>query len=55
MSTEHIAKAFDTDLQALARMIAEMGGLAERQISRAIEALEKRDAVLAQAAIADDT
>lgn len=52
--TEHTAKAFDTDLQALTRMIAEMGGLAERQIARAIEALDKRDTALAQAAIAGD-
>jgi phosphate transport system protein len=52
--TEHTAKAFDTDLQALTRMIAEMGGLAERQIARAIEALDKRDNVLAQSAIEGD-
>ena len=52
--TEHTAKAFDTDLQALTRMIAEMGGLAERQIARAIEALDKRDIVLAQSAIEGD-
>ena len=30
--TEHIMKAFDSDLQGLARMIAEMGGMAEKQI-----------------------
>jgi phosphate transport system protein len=52
--SEHTAKAFDTDLQALTRMISEMGGLAERQIARAIEALDKRDAVLAQSTIASD-
>jgi phosphate transport system protein len=52
---EHTAKAFDTDLQALARMISEMGGLAERQISKALEALEKRDAALALSTIAEDT
>ena len=39
--SEHTAKAFDTDLQALARMISEMGGLAERQVARAVEALGK--------------
>jgi phosphate transport system protein len=55
VTTEHIAKAFDTDLQALARMISEMGGLAERQIVRAIEALQKRDIALAQATIQGDT
>jgi phosphate transport system protein len=41
--TEHTRKAFDYDLQDLARMIAEMGGLAERQIVEVIEALTKRD------------
>jgi phosphate transport system protein len=53
--TEHTTKAFDTDLQVLARMITEMGGLAEKQVARAIEALEKRDNALAMAIIADDT
>ncbi|MGZ5827938.1 MAG: phosphate signaling complex protein PhoU [Xanthobacteraceae bacterium] len=52
--SEHTAKAFDTDLQALARMISEMGGLAERQVARAVESLEKRDNALAQAAITGD-
>ncbi|MGZ3411915.1 MAG: phosphate signaling complex protein PhoU [Xanthobacteraceae bacterium] len=52
--SEHTAKAFDTDLQALARMISEMGGLAERQVARAVESLEKRDNALAQAAIGGD-
>ena len=31
--TEHTAKAFDVDLQELTRMVAEMGGLAEKQIA----------------------
>ena len=33
MMTEHTAKAFDDDLQELTRMVAEMGGLAEKQIA----------------------
>ena len=37
--TEHIAKAFDADLQELTRMVAEMGGLAEKQIADSIGAL----------------
>ena len=53
--TEHTIKAFDADLQELARMIAEMGGLAERQIGDAVDALNRRDAVLAQSVIATDT
>ena len=44
--TEHTAKAFDVDLQELARMVAEMGGLAEKQIADAIDALARRDADL---------
>jgi phosphate transport system protein len=52
--SEHTIKAFDADLQDLTRVVAEMGGLAERQIANAVEALEKRDAVLAQRVIADD-
>jgi phosphate transport system protein len=48
-------KAFDADLQDLGRMVAEMGGLAEQQISDAIDALDRRDARLAQQVIANDT
>jgi len=40
---EHTARAFDADLQELARKIAEMGGLAEKQIMGAIEALAKHE------------
>ena len=31
MASEHTAKAFDSDLQELTRLVAEMGGLAERR------------------------
>jgi len=51
---EHTIKAFDADLQELARMIAEMGGLAERQIGDALDALSRRDASLARSVIAAD-
>jgi len=54
MVTEHTMKAFDADLQDLARMVAEMGGFAEQQISDAIDALDRRDALLAQQVIASD-
>jgi phosphate transport system protein len=53
--TEHTVKAFDVDLQDLIRMVAEMGGLAERQISEAVDALDRHDAALAQRVIALDT
>jgi phosphate transport system protein len=52
--TDHTAKAFDADLQELARMVAEMGGLAEKEIADAIDALAKRDSVLAQRVMALD-
>jgi phosphate transport system protein len=52
--TEHTIKAFDADLQELARMIAEMGGLAERLIGDSVDALSRHDAVLAQSVIAQD-
>ena len=51
---EHTAKAFDADLQDLSRMVAEMGGLAEKQIADSIDALAKRDSVRAERVIAAD-
>ena len=54
MVDQHTAKAFDVDLQELARMVAEMGGLAEKQIADSIDALAKRDARLAQRVAALD-
>jgi phosphate transport system protein len=50
----HTTKAFDSDLQELARAIAEMGGLAERQIAEAIAALMTRDGTRARRIIAAD-
>jgi len=52
--TDHTAKAFDADLQDLGRMVAEMGGLAEKQICDSIDALAKRDGTLAQKTVTDD-
>jgi phosphate transport system protein len=52
--SEHTMKAFDADLQDLARMVAEMGGLAEKQIADSVTALARRDATLAQRVIALD-
>jgi phosphate transport system protein len=54
MVSEHTAKAFDVDLQELTRMVAEMGGLAEKEIADAIDALAKRDGALAQRVMALD-
>jgi len=52
--TEHTIRAFDADLQAFARMISEMGGLAEKQVIDAIKSLESHDVALARRIIADD-
>src|SRR5437588_3062223 len=52
--TDHTMKAFDTDLQDLARMVAEMGGLAEKQVAESVDALAKRDTTLAQRVVAAD-
>jgi phosphate transport system protein len=53
--TEHTAKAFDVDLQDLARMVSEMGGLAEKEVAEAVQALATRDTVLAQRIVALDS
>ena len=53
--SEHTIKAFDTELQELVRKVAEMGGLAERQITDAIAALIKRDTAQAERVMAIDT
>src|SRR6202142_2314084 len=55
MNDLHTAKAFDTDLQDLGRMVAEMGGLAEKQVADSVDALAKRDTTLAQRVTAADT
>jgi phosphate transport system protein len=52
--TDHTMKAFDADLQEISRMVAELGGLAEKQIAEAVDALAKRDATLAQVVTAAD-
>jgi len=54
MQSDHTAKAFDEDLQELNRIIAEMGGLAERQIADSVDALVRRDTTLATNVIASD-
>jgi phosphate transport system protein len=51
---EHTSRAFDIDLQDLARLVAEMGGLAEKQIGDSVDALNSHDLGLAQRVIALD-
>jgi phosphate transport system protein len=52
--TDHTAKAFDIDLQELTRLVAEMGGLAEKQVADAVDALARRDTDRAQRTVAAD-
>ena len=54
MASEHTVKAFDSDLQELTRLVAEMGGLAERMIVDSIDALIRRDVALGQRVVAND-
>jgi phosphate transport system protein len=51
---EHTTKAFDIDLQDLSRMVAEMGGMAEKLIADSVNALAKRDGERARRVIAAD-
>lgn len=52
--SDHIVKAYDEDLANLKTMLAQMGGLAEDHLAKAIEALSKRDTKLADIVIAQD-
>jgi len=52
--SEHTIRAFDADLEELSRMVAEMGGLAEKEIADSVMALARRDLDLAQRVIALD-
>ena len=51
---EHTARAYDAELRELADRIGEMGRLDKEQITDALEALLKRDIVLAKRVIATD-
>ncbi|SLN10912.1 hypothetical protein ROG8370_00199 [Roseovarius gaetbuli] len=48
MSNQHIASAFDRDLETIQARIMKMGGLVERAISDAARSLETRDEELAE-------
>jgi len=51
---QHIVKSFDIELGKLEDALARMGGLAEAQLSAAIEALETRDSDLAERVMRSD-
>ena len=50
----HIAKQFDADLENIRSRVLQMGGLVERQIVEAFEALENGDVPLAERVAAND-
>jgi phosphate transport system protein len=51
---DHTVRSFDEQLQALATLVAQMGGLTEAQLAAAIEAIARRDSQAAETAVAGD-
>jgi phosphate transport system protein len=51
---EHTVKAFDIELDGLGQKIAEMGGIAEKMMSDAMEALSELNSELARSVITTD-
>ena len=54
ISEQHIAHAFDRDLESIQALIMKMGGLAEKAILDSAQALETRDEELANQVRAGD-
>ena len=54
MEKGHTSREFDRELRTLRDKLLAMGGRAEEQIGRAVQALVKRDEALADQVIADD-
>ena len=54
VSSEHISKQFDADLEAVRTRVLHMGGFVEEQIEKAIEALTSGNECLIESIIADD-
>jgi phosphate transport system protein len=52
--SDHIVKSYDRDLEALGRSIAEMGGVAEKMLADAMDALTSFDVELAQRVVTSD-
>jgi phosphate transport system protein len=51
---DHIVKAYDRELETLGRRIAEMGGIAEKMLADAMDALETSDLELARTVVTSD-
>jgi len=54
MMSDHTVRAYDKELDALGRRIAEMGGIAEKMVSDSMDALSSVNSELAQLVIATD-
>lgn len=54
MAEQHTVKAFDNEITQLRGLIAEMGGIAEISIGRAVDALINHDEDLARSVVAGD-
>lgn len=52
--TEHTVKAFDSDINQLRGMVAEIGGRSEQAIAKAMRALENSDLELAEEVVRED-
>jgi phosphate transport system protein len=52
--TTHIVASFDEDLVQIQAKISEMGGVAEEMLSKALDSMHNRDAMLAQEVIERD-
>jgi phosphate transport system protein len=51
---DHTVKSYDRELDTLERLIAEMGGVAEKMVVDAVDALANADTVLAHQVVATD-
>lgn len=51
---DHIVKAYDRELEILGRRISEMGGIAEKMLADAMDALSEVDTDLARTVVATD-
>ena len=51
---EHIVRSFDDELNGLSQVLIRMGGLAETQLATAVDALTRRDTVLAEHVVRGD-
>ena len=52
--SDHTVKSYDRDLEALGRRIAEMGGVAEKMLAEAMDALSTFDVDLAHRVVSSD-